>query len=436
MANISKIALPNGSTYDIYDAKAIHIGDVTALMDLRGTKESYSELPSTGNKIGDVWLISTTGEEYVWDGSSWIKLGYTIQAASPTHTHNVTVTGTNAASSITGSVTVPKVTVGSKYVSASAAQGTVNKSTDDVLGTGTTFTTTVNPSTTNIKATASGTAVGANGTASAITALGTPTTDTALGTGATFSVSGGEAVTSKMVTTTVKNPSISAISIPNVTKNDVVTASKVSSTAGTAASWSASVSDGVLSFSWTANKPTAVTATDVSASKVTLGTALAASKVTTSDVTVATGTLSASGTGAAVTTGISAISVDVDNADTVTAVTGYGSPSKSTVLTGVKVTAQPTVALSTGATAGTGVVAVATGIASATTVHGGNDNVKAVTNVTVGAPTVTLSTGTTAATGAAAIDTVSVGTDTASVSGTAAAQKWTQASGTTDAPNG
>jgi len=77
MANISKITLPNGSTYDIYDANAVHVSDITALMDLKGTKATVADLPASG-ETGDVWLISDTGEEYVWDGKNWIKLGYTI----------------------------------------------------------------------------------------------------------------------------------------------------------------------------------------------------------------------------------------------------------------------------------------------------------------------------------------------------------------------
>lgn len=436
MANISKITLPNGSTYDIYDAAAVHVGDITALMDLKGTKSSFEALPSSNNEVGDVWLISNTGEEYVWDGETWIKLGYTIEAASTTHTHNITVTGTNTASEVSGTVTVPKVTVGSKYISVDAVQGDVDASTDSVLGAGTTFTTTVTPATTNIKATASDVAVGANGTASAITGLGNPATEAVLGVDTTFSVKGGDAEISKMVTTTIKNPTVNNVNIPNVTGNTDVTASKVAVTSGSPANWSASVSeDGVLSFSWTANNPTAVTATEVTASKVTLGDAIPVSNVTTSDVTVATGSLDAQGAGAEVAVAINPISVAVDNADEIAAVTGYTNLSTSTVLTGVKVTAQPTIILAANADEGEGVVSVATGISSAVTTIETSDEVKAVTNITVGAPTITLSTGSINETGAVAVDVVTVDSETASVSGIAAAQVWTMDSGATGAPN-
>lgn len=116
-------------------------------------------------------------------------------------------------------------------------------------------------------ATASGTAVGANGTVSAITGFGTHTTAAAI---------------TALNTTTIKNPTV---------------------TAGKAASMTTSVdSNGVLSFSFTANTPTAVS---------------------TSNVTVATGSKS-----------------------TAAAITALGTPTTSTVLTGVKVTAQPTITIS------------------------------------------------------------------------------------------
>lgn len=90
MANISKIKLPNGETYNIYDATAIHTNDVTALMNLKGTKSSYEDLPVSGNKVGDVWLIYNTGEEYVYDDTvGWVKLGYNIDAAPSVHKHSL-----------------------------------------------------------------------------------------------------------------------------------------------------------------------------------------------------------------------------------------------------------------------------------------------------------------------------------------------------------
>lgn len=410
MANISQIKLPSGSTYDIYDASAIHsvedLGLGQALV-FKGTKETEAQVHAIATaKIGDVWLVPSTGIEYICkteltgtaNSGAWEKMGNIHNAASTTHTHNVTsLTGTNAASAVTGSVTVPTVTPTQKYLSVSAAAPVIDTTSDTVLGADTTFTASVTPTTTNIKATASGVAVGANGTAAAITGFGNHTTAKAI---------------TDLNTTTIKNPTVTAVSIPNVTGNTAVTASKVSSTAGTAASWSASVTDGVLSFSWTTNTPTSVSATDVAASKVTLGTALSASSVTTSNVTVATGSKS-----------------------TADAITALGTPTTANALTGVKVTAQPTVTLATGATAGTGVISVATGISSASVTAGTNDQVTALKSASASAPAITVSEADTTSTGAVpVVSAVAVGSKTGSVSGTAAAQTWTFGSGSTGQP--
>lgn len=442
---ISSIKLPNGTQYEIHDASAIHnieeLGLSAALV-FKGTKNSKSEITGlTSAKVGDVWLCREDDTEYVCvtavsgtaNANAWERLGSVHDAASTTHTHNVTVAGSNEASAVTGTVTVPTVSRTQKYMTAAASAPTVTPTTDSVLGADTTFTVGGGKATTTkIKATASGVAVDANGTAAAITGFGAHTTDAALGANATFKVSGGTASTSKMVTTTVKNPTVTAVSIPNVVANTAVTASKVSSTGsktnGTAASWSASVdANGVLSFGWTANTPTSVTLptfSDVTATNTTLGDALSASSVTTSNVTVATGSLASNGGGASVTTGVSAVSVAVDNADAFDAITALGAPTTANALTGVKVTAQPTVKISTGTD---GDVSVATGISDITVVANADDNVSAIKNINVAAPTVTLTNNDSNVDGSVpVVSGVTIGSTAASLAnGQAAAQKWT-----------
>jgi hypothetical protein len=167
---------------------------------------------------------------------------------------------------------------------------------DGVLGSDATFTTTVTPTTTNIKATASGTAVGADGTETFVKSY--------------------PGATSKLATTTV----------PNVTS------------AGSASTWSFAMGTGTDSET--------LIISGANGAAPTLGTAK----------TVATGSLSSSGSGG-------------------TVMTGLGTASTGSALTGVKVTAQPTVSLATGATAGTGVISVATGITSATTSTNNKDEV-------------------------------------------------------------
>ena len=87
-----------------------------------------------------MWLSTGTNAEYVCtkeiseaDATAWEKLGDVHDAASSNHTHTVTVTGTNAASTVTGSVTVPTVSKTQKYLTATAGGITVTPSTDSVL---------------------------------------------------------------------------------------------------------------------------------------------------------------------------------------------------------------------------------------------------------------------------------------------------------------
>ena len=211
--------------------------------------------------------------------------------------------------------------------------------TDKVLGSGATFTTTVTPSTTNIKATASGTAVGASGSDTFVKSY--------------------PGTTSKLATT----------SIPNVTGNTNVSIPNVTSV-GSASTWSFTMGTGTdaetLIISG-ANSTTPSLGANLSASKVTLGAA----------ITAATGSLATNGGGDTVMTGLG------------TAVTG-------SAVTGVSVTSQPTISLTSGATAGTGVVSVAIGISSATTTTNNKDEVTAITNI---------------GTGTAAAQTITVGTN-------------------------
>lgn len=461
---ISQIKLPNGTAYEIHDAQAIHsveeLGLSQALRFMGVKKTEADVLALTTAKIGDVWLVDA--DENVADGvnakqveyvcvvevsgtanaNAWEKLGNIHDAASSNHTHNVTVTGENAASTVTGSVTVPTVSKTQKYLTATNAAPDVTPTADSVLGAGTTFTVSGGvASTTKLKASVGNVAVAGNGTAAAITGFGTHTTDAALGVDATFKVSGGAATTQKLKTTSVKQVSTNTdVTIPNVTANETVTASKVKSagskTAGSAAAWSASVTNGVLSFDFTPNVPTAVTLPtfdSVTATNTTLGTSLVASKVGTGNVTVATGAIASDGTGSAVVTGVSAVSVAVDSADAVSAITALGTPTTANALTGVKVATQPTVTLVAGTT---GDVSVATGVGAISVSANGNDLVDALTDVDVAPSAITLTNNANNVAGAVpVVSAVEIGSASASLqNGSAAAQKWTQKSGSTGAP--
>lgn len=218
---------------------------------------------------------------------------------------------------------------------------------------------TVTPTTTNIKATASGTAVGADGTATVLTGV------KASGT-ATF-VKSYPGATSKLATTSVGSASgWSAGSLPSlgtaISADDITAWSAGSHSANIQPNVliGASVSDGTLTIS-TGTQSHSFTAPSLSYTERIIPNVTGVGtlpSLTVSSKTVATGSLAADATGATVMTGLG-------TASTETGVTGVAANGTATALTGVKVTAQPAIALATGATAGTGVISVATGISSA-----------------------------------------------------------------------
>lgn len=357
---ISKVKLPGSDIeYEIHDAQAIHSAaelGLSAAMVFKGTKATYVDLPSTGNKAGDVWHVTADDYEYVWNGTAWEELGaphdFVGTEEYENHIHStVTITGTNAASEVAGSVTIPTIATNAMYTKVTASQP--NVSTNDVLGANTTFKGTVTPSATGLAAERkTSVSIGANGTTSVITEFDELLTNNAI---------------SELNTTTIKAPTSVAL--------------------GSAANWTASVDDGVLSFDWTTNVPTAII---------------------TKDTTVATGAKS-----------------------TISAITDLGTPATATVLTGVQVTQQPEFSLVAAVDADAD-IHVLTGISKVTITTDSVESINAVTSVA--APSVTLAAGT-SSTGFLTGHSVTTGTTSAEVTGTAAAQTWTQKSGFTGRPS-
>lgn len=425
---------------------------------------------------------------------------------------DITTTTDNFLRNVTvGSVTQPTVTVTPSTTKLSAtasgtavgADGTANAITgfgahtkDNALGIDATFTTEVTPSNTIIKATASGTAVGANGTAAAVTGY-TPTTGD-------FVTSVTADKTKKLVTTSITptNGTDTATLITNKTEGKLVTtsitgvsgstsASKATEAAsqttadgtttshqGTTASPQATYNQYILGDVSVSNETLSIkgitldtqTTTQFTFSNVTVPTAASATTVatgaisengtggavvqsfTTSDktlakvgtaTTVATGSATTSGTGAAVVT-------DVTIGETAEAITDLGTPATQNVLTGVTVTAQPTITLASGS--GTGSISVVTGISGATTVVDTPDTVAAITALgtptTAAAltgvkvttqPTVTLNTGSTGITVATGITNATATAPTVTLNTTDKAAALTSAtlieSGTTPPPS-
>ena len=196
MADISKITLPSGNTYEIKDAVAREMisGGVSFIVAWDGTAApvvaqipegvvvTYQGTNYTGTltaataQAGAFYLVKSSStpsvepldiyDEYVVVGSttkSWEKIGDTQL--------NLTDVVTGVTLNKQTDVVLGEATT---FTNASSSVSFSGGTNDVVLGEATTFTAstptiTVTPSTTNIKATASGTAVGANGTATPVT---------------------------------------------------------------------------------------------------------------------------------------------------------------------------------------------------------------------------------------------------------------------------
>lgn len=79
----SKITIPtnnnqltNGAGYQTASdvSSAINTA-LTSAMTYKGTKATVDALPSSGNKVGDLWHVTADGGEYAWDGTNWQELG-------------------------------------------------------------------------------------------------------------------------------------------------------------------------------------------------------------------------------------------------------------------------------------------------------------------------------------------------------------------------
>ena len=315
MPEISKITLPSGNTYDIKDATAREMisGGVSFVIAWDG-----SSAPTVANIPAGV-VVKYNGTSYTGTlDADDAEAGafYLVKSSTAPSSETLDIYDEYVPVGVTGSKTWEKIGDTQLNLTDVVTSVSLSKQTDVVLGEATTFTgvdptITVTPSTTYLGATASGTAVGADGTAAAITGFGTHTKDT-------FVKSVTAETNKNLVTTTV----------PNVTN------------AGTASTWNFAMGSG-------ANAETLIIS-GANSTAPTLGTAK----------TVATGATSTSGTGDAVVTGVTV-------GDSAQAITALGTPTTANALTGVKITAQPTVSLGSNSSSGTGRVQVATGISSA-----------------------------------------------------------------------
>ena len=423
---ISSIKLPNGTTYEIHDKEAIHtLADIEGLglegaFIYKGTVAKVSDLPTTNNKVGDVYHVTENDSEYVWISSNeWEEFGHHMTVD---HTHSInTVSGTNASSAVSGSASVTGTNKASSVSgSGSIAVPTVSKTAKYAkVSTGNSDFVTSYPGASSKLVT---TSIKPAGTAVDVINSVSPSTGSVTGVSGSTTASKATAGTAISVAKTG-----TAVSIPNVTGNTSVTASKVKTagsagTKGTAASWSASVSeDGVLSFSFTANTPTTPstipTFESVTASNTTLGTAISVTPaVSAGSITPYT---------------FSDVTVPVAAAASTTVVTGVSTEKTSvaTVGTGVTVATGSLSSSGTGSSVltGLGTATTAKALTSASLVAGASTDVYTGDSVTIGSESKTVE-----ITGTAAAQEWTQSTGT--ISGTAAAQKWTFSSGSTNKP--
>lgn len=70
--------------YGITDAytKSEVDSKLSTVYEYKGSVATYEELPSANNEVGDVYNVETDGSNYAWDGTTWDKLGGTVDLSN------------------------------------------------------------------------------------------------------------------------------------------------------------------------------------------------------------------------------------------------------------------------------------------------------------------------------------------------------------------
>lgn len=58
--------------------------DISNVYKWKGSKATYSDLPTSGNEVGDVWNVETDNQNYGWTGNEWDPLGSVVEIGSIT----------------------------------------------------------------------------------------------------------------------------------------------------------------------------------------------------------------------------------------------------------------------------------------------------------------------------------------------------------------
>lgn len=76
--------------------------DIASAYNYKGSKATYSALPTTGNAVGDVWNVEDTGMNYAWTGSEWDALGGSVDLSAYMTTTQINAALNNKVDKVTG----------------------------------------------------------------------------------------------------------------------------------------------------------------------------------------------------------------------------------------------------------------------------------------------------------------------------------------------
>lgn len=341
---ISQVDL-NNQIYDIHDDNAVHtlsdlasLGmDTTGIFVFKGTVAKVQDLPTDGNKVGYVYHVTANHSEYIWakvdNGTKegWEEFGEHFVVS---HTHNIPeLKGTADPQIWSGSGSINNATAEAQTWTQSPTGNSVTivgaNQQSDVSGSGSIAVPTVTPTATYTKI-STGTDTFVKSYPGATSKLVTTSITGVSGSTTASMATAGKPVSVATTDTkkTVATKATSATTVGNANVGDE-TAVVTAISEGAQASWSASVANGVLSFSFTPNTlqtPTTDKITPAKASTTTIygcgnnvdiipakanGTItpytfdnVTVPKAATSATTVATGSLNANGGGSTVMTGL------------------------------------------------------------------------------------------------------------------------------------
>lgn len=72
----------------VYDYVATAL---TSALIYKGVKATVADLPSTGQKVGDLWHVTADGGEYAWNGTAWEEMGSVLDLSGYVQFSDITL---------------------------------------------------------------------------------------------------------------------------------------------------------------------------------------------------------------------------------------------------------------------------------------------------------------------------------------------------------